>query len=107
MSCSNPEKIDTNIEQILQKFQDIFDMASVKDKSKELLSVESLTIESDAYMIIRLCEDLLTLTRGLKEVWCLGTMKVVETTSQEVDVELVKEKFNQLIDKINQKDIEA
>lgn len=83
-------------------------MANVDDKSKELLSVESLTIESDAYMIIRLCEDLLTMTRGLKEAWCLGTMKVEEQNDiDSIDAKVVYEKFNQLIDKINQKDLEV
>lgn len=107
-SITNEEKIDSTIEQILQKFQDIFDVANVEDKSKELLAVESLTIESDAFMIIRLCEDMLTMTRGLKEVWCLGTMRVEEgDVSETIDVAKVHEKFNQLIDTINQKDIEV
>ncbi|CUM47668.1 uncharacterized protein AC631_03193 [Debaryomyces fabryi] len=98
------QKIDSNIEQILQKFQDIFEVAIIQDKSKELLSVESLTIESNALMVIRLCEDLLTTTRTLKEAWCLGTVKVNfgDSTEEPYDTKAVFEKYNALTDKIAQ-----
>jgi len=68
------------------------------------MSVESLTIESDALMIIRLCEDLLTTTRTLKEAWCLGTVKVnsSDSTEEAYDSRAVFEKYNALTDKIAQ-----
>lgn len=88
----------------MQKFQDIFEVAIIQDKSKELLSVESLTIESDALMIIRLCEDLLTITRTLKETWCLGTVKVnySDGVEEHQDARGVFDKYNVLTDKIAQ-----
>ncbi|CUM67850.1 uncharacterized protein PRCAT00005559001 [Priceomyces carsonii] len=98
------QRIDSDIEQILLKFQDIFEVGIIRDKSKELLSVDSLTINSDALTIIRLCEDLLNITRGLKELWCLGSMKVkgYDIKSQDEDVEKVFNQFNQLTEKIGE-----
>ncbi|OVF07621.1 putative mediator of RNA polymerase II transcription subunit [Clavispora lusitaniae] len=97
------KKIDATIYQILEKFQEMFDKAIIQDKSKESLAVESLTLEADALAIIRLCKDILTITRGLKETWCLGTMKVQQKDTSEASPEEVQQvftKFNALLDRI-------
>lgn len=81
----------------------MFDKAIIQDKSRELLAVENLTLESDALTIIRLCKDLLSITRGLRETWCLGTLKVNPTESKESSEEELQEvykKFNELTDRI-------
>ncbi|KAK6457560.1 mediator complex, subunit Med22 [Scheffersomyces xylosifermentans] len=99
------QKIDSNVEQMLQKFQDIFEVAINQEKPKELLAVESLTIESDALTIIRLCQDLLSISRSLKETWCLGTLKVNEKsdiTWEKDEVNKVFDQFNALTDRIAQ-----
>lgn len=83
----------------------MFDKSIIQDKSRELLAVENLTLESDALTIIRLCKDLLTITRGLRETWCLGTMKVttnqVNEKASEEEVQAVFKKFNELTDRIS------
>ncbi|KAG7195574.1 uncharacterized protein KQ657_003341 [Scheffersomyces spartinae] len=97
------QRIDTNVEQVLTKFQRIFELAVVEDKSKELLAVESLTMEADALSIIRLCEDLLSITRNLKETWCLGSIKVSDNKEQwklKKELRKVYEQFNKLTDNI-------
>ncbi|KAK8439994.1 hypothetical protein ACI3LY_003475 [Candidozyma auris] len=104
-SVSLLKKIDTNIYQILENFQEVFDKAIIQNKSKESLAVENLTLESDALNIIRLCKDLLSITRSLRETWCLDTMKVRpeedrrEASSEEI--QKVFEEFNRLIEKIS------
>lgn len=88
---------------MLEKFQEMFDKAIIQDKSKELLAVENLTLEADALTIVRLCKDILTITRGLKETWCLGTMKVKPKDTQDAspeEVQQVFDKFNELLDRI-------
>lgn len=89
---------------MLQKFQDIFEVAIIQDKSKELLSVESLTIESDAMTIIRLCEDLLTITRSLKETWCLGAVNIGwnKPVEEQSKIRSVFNQFNVLTDKLTE-----
>lgn len=99
------EKIDSNIYQLLEKFQDMFDKTIIGDKSREILAVENLTLESDALNIIRLCKDLLTITRGLRETWCLDTIKVApdaqDLMASEKEVQECFEKFNKLTDLIS------
>lgn len=83
----------------------MFDKAIIQDKSRELLAMENLTLESDALTIIRLCKDLLTITRGLRETWCLGTMKVNPTEdngkASEEELKTVFDKFNELTSRIS------
>lgn len=94
------QKIDTNVEQILSKFQDIFNISLNEDKTREQLAVESLTIESDALTIIRLCEDLLNVSRNLKDCWCLGSMKVTNDKSSAIqDVDYIFDQFNKLTER--------
>lgn len=86
-------------------FQEVFDKAIIQDKSRELLAVENLTLESDALNIIRLCKDLLSITRSLRESWCLDTMKVRpeggDSRASDEDVQRVFEEFNRLTEKIS------
>ncbi|KAK6465543.1 mediator complex, subunit Med22 [Scheffersomyces coipomensis] len=99
------QRIDYDVEQILQKFQHIFEVSRNQDKPKELLAVESLTIESDALTIIRYCEDLLSISRAVKETWCLGTLKVTNEDDKfinEKELDKIFNKFNTLTDQIAQ-----
>lgn len=78
-------------------------MAVIQDKSKELLAVESLAIESNALSIIRFCEDLLGITKGLREQWCLDSIKVNPVESKQIEQEEINQvfsKFNQLTDQV-------
>lgn len=96
------QKIDSDVEQILSKFQNIFEILQSVDKNREQLAVELLTIELDALNIIRLCEDLLNISRGLKEQWVLGSMKVDAVPSVgDVDTDKVFCQFNALTDAIS------
>ena len=99
------KKIDSTIYQILDKFQDMFEKAVIEEKPKELLAVENAAMEFDALTIVRLCKDLLGITRGLRETWCLETIKVKPDDKQddEAGEEAMMEvytKFNALIDRI-------
>ena len=91
------KKIDSDVEQILNTFLNIFEILHSADKNREQLSVELLTIELDALNIIRLCEDLLNISRGLKEQWVLGSMKVdAAPSADDVDTDKVFCQFNAL-----------
>lgn len=95
--------MDSIIELILEKFEELFDKTIIQGKSKELLAVENISLESDTLTIIRLCKDLLAITRGLRETWCLGTMKVTEQQLEQVsetELKKVYDDFNQLMDRI-------
>ncbi|TID30976.1 hypothetical protein CANINC_000422 [Pichia inconspicua] len=67
-------KFDTNIQLVLTKFQEILALLTLHDKTLEVHATESLQIENNAHTIVRLVEELLTLTRTLKEKWILGQL---------------------------------
>ncbi|GME73386.1 unnamed protein product [Ambrosiozyma monospora] len=69
-------KLDNNIENILTKIQDILNLSTITEKSLELQTIETLQIESNTWTIIRLVDELLGLTRTLKENWILGYVPV-------------------------------
>ncbi|CAK9438782.1 uncharacterized protein LODBEIA_P30060 [Lodderomyces beijingensis] len=97
------QKIDSIVEQLLVKFQDMFEVLKNDSKPKELLAVESLTIENDAVQIIKLCQDMLSISRSLKETWILQTLKVAHAgpqSNEEQDFDAVFEMFNELTEKI-------
>ncbi|KAI5966231.1 uncharacterized protein KGF55_000540 [Candida pseudojiufengensis] len=99
------QKIDFIIEQILTKFQDIFESLKNDTKPKELLSIESLSIENNANQIIRLCQDLLSISRNIKETWILSSLKVEnggkEDPGEDENVDRVFQLFNELTENIS------
>ena len=82
------QKIDSIVEQILVKFQNILEVLANDTKPKELLSIESLTIESDAIQIIRFSQDLLSILRSLKESWVLSSVKVKKNDERGVETDV-------------------
>lgn len=74
-------KFDNNIQLILTKFNEILELLKLNNKDLEVQSVESIQIQSDTQIIVRLVEELLNLTRSLKEKWILGQ---VHKTSKDI-----------------------
>ena len=74
-------KFDNNIQLILTKFNELLELLKLDGKDLEIQSVEAIQIQSDTQIIVRLVEELLNLTRGLKEKWILGQ---VHRTSKDV-----------------------
>ncbi|KAI3405344.2 hypothetical protein KGF56_001841 [Candida oxycetoniae] len=87
------QKIDSIVEQLLVKFQDVFEVLKNDAKPKEVLAVESLTIENNAIQIIRLCQDMLSISRSLKETWILQTLKVSKDEEEE-NISIRSRKWN-------------
>lgn len=103
-------KLDNNVELLLSKFQEICQLASVEGKNYEVQSVEALQIESDGWTIVRIAEELLNVTRTLRESWVLGQQKNVDPNSDAssfTDDELyaLYSKINLLLDDITTQDL--
>lgn len=109
--------MDSNIESILTEFLKIVELSSVSeqlvgqvetktkqdtnkeqilDKSEGTLGVESLQIETNSNSIIRQVEELLSITRNLKESWILGQIPTVQQQSSEM-TEGLDVKMNSLL----------
>lgn len=95
------EKIDLTVEQVLSKFLDILAITINRQKTREVLAAEAVRMQADAILIVRLCQDLLTVSRSLREIWCLGTlqMDLASSASQEFPTDLAL-KFDALTSKI-------
>lgn len=65
-------KFDNNIQLILTKFNEIIELLKLENKDLEVQSVEAIQIQSDSLVIVRLVEELLNLTKSIKEKWILG-----------------------------------
>ncbi|ODQ79914.1 hypothetical protein BABINDRAFT_8104 [Babjeviella inositovora NRRL Y-12698] len=94
------EKVNGNSALMLQKLFSIIELSTVEGKPKETLAVEILQIESNAATIIRLAEELLTVTRTLKENWILGQLKLDDDQYNELERNLDL-KMNDLIEKVS------
>lgn len=88
------------MELILQKLLDIFNVTISADKTREVLAVESVRMEADAMLIVRLCEELLLVSRSLRETWTLGTLKIDAAQPPSDPPQSLSIKFNELTDKI-------
>lgn len=76
--------MDTATEQLLSKFPDIISLAeNDQDKDKTASVSDTYQIEANSTTLIRAAEDLLFVTRSLKEAWILGQVKPRENESKE------------------------
>jgi len=72
-------RVNNNLDILLKRFESIIELASVYDKDRIVkdrtaTAVEAYQIECHASSMIRAAEDLLALTRSLKEAWLFGQL---------------------------------
>ena len=98
------QKIDNIIETIILKFTNIFENLQNANKTTETLAMESVTMENNCIQIIRLCQDLISISRSLKEIWVLNSIKVSQEKSEwkQEEIDSLFNQFNLLTDKIAQ-----
>lgn len=90
-------KVDANVTMLAQRFQSILELASSEDKSLNTSATETLQIETNTANIIRIAEELLMITRQLKEAWVLGQIPVMY---QQFDDKDLAKKMDKLLDDI-------
>lgn len=59
----------------------MIELLKLNNKELEVQSVEAIQIQSDSQIIVRLVEELLSLTKSLKEKWILGQ---IHNTSEDI-----------------------
>jgi len=94
-------RVTDNLEVLLKRFENIMQLAPVEGKDKSMTVAEAYEIETHASSMIRAAEDLLAMTRSLKEAWLFGQLstgpEAESTTSQ--DAKAVGETLQRLIEK--------
>ncbi|KAE8145645.1 surfeit locus protein 5 subunit 22 of mediator complex-domain-containing protein [Aspergillus avenaceus] len=67
-------RINTNISQLLQRFENIMATATTESTSHTSTAVETYQLDVESTALIRAAEDILSLTRTMKETWLFGKL---------------------------------
>ncbi|KAL5332909.1 hypothetical protein BJX70DRAFT_392604 [Aspergillus crustosus] len=67
-------RINTDISQLLQRFENIMATATVESTSHTTTAVETYQLDVESTALIRAAEDILSLTRVMKETWLFGKL---------------------------------
>lgn len=90
------DHVDEATERLITRQVELVRLASNKEKDTGTIAVETAEIEACTTSMIRAVEDLLVVTRGLKEAWVLGHVREQnepEAEVQEVDQVKAAEKI--------------
>ncbi|KAL4867410.1 hypothetical protein BDV12DRAFT_171373 [Aspergillus spectabilis] len=67
-------RINNDISQLLQRFENIMATATVESTSHTTTAVETYQLDVESTALIRAAEDILSLTRVMKETWLFGKL---------------------------------
>ncbi|KAF7594560.1 hypothetical protein BBP40_009008 [Aspergillus hancockii] len=70
-------RINTNISQLLQRFENIMATATAESTSHTATAVETYQLDVESTALVRAAEDILSLTRTMKETWLFGKLNTL------------------------------
>lgn len=96
------ERTSTDVVQLLKRFENIVALAPNQEKDRNATAVHVYQMEVETAALIRVAEDLLSLTRFLKEEWLFGKLDTIRRRDSidrtvEKDTWAVGEMMQQLI----------
>ncbi|ODM20639.1 hypothetical protein SI65_03692 [Aspergillus cristatus] len=77
-------RINYNISQLLQRFENIMATATVENTSHTSTAVETYQLDVESTALIRAAEDILSLTRAMKETWLFGKLDTLGEDERDV-----------------------
>ncbi|KAA8652416.1 RNA polymerase II mediator complex head subunit MED22 [Aspergillus tanneri] len=77
-------RINTNVSQLLQRFENIMATATVDSTSHTATAVETYQLDVESTALVRAAEDILALTRTMKETWLFGKLDTLGEDESEV-----------------------
>ncbi|KAJ5087885.1 surfeit locus protein 5 subunit 22 of mediator complex-domain-containing protein [Penicillium angulare] len=77
-------RINTDISQLLQRFENIMATATVENPSYTSSAVETYQLDVESTALIRAAEDILALTRTMKETWLFGNLNTLGEDERDV-----------------------
>ncbi|KAJ5669040.1 hypothetical protein N7462_010110 [Penicillium macrosclerotiorum] len=78
------DRINADISQLLQRFENIMAIASAENTSYAAIAVESYQMDVESTALIRAAEDLLVVTRIMKEIWLFGKLDTVGEDERDI-----------------------
>ncbi|EEH22516.1 hypothetical protein PABG_04727 [Paracoccidioides brasiliensis Pb03] len=76
--------INTNIAQLLQRFENIMATATVDNPSYTSTAIETYQLDVESTALIRAAEDILSLTHMMKETWLFGKLNTLGEDERDV-----------------------
>ncbi|EYE91675.1 RNA polymerase II mediator complex head subunit MED22 [Aspergillus ruber CBS 135680] len=77
-------RINSNISQLLQRFENIMATATVENTSHTSTAVETYQLDVESTALVRAAEDILSLTRAMKETWLFGKLDTLGEDERDV-----------------------
>ncbi|RJE25080.1 hypothetical protein PHISCL_02615 [Aspergillus sclerotialis] len=77
-------RINADISQLLQRFENIMATATVENTNHTSTSVETYQVDVESSALIRAAEDILSLTRTMKETWLFGKLDTLGEDERDV-----------------------
>ncbi|KAJ5542523.1 hypothetical protein N7535_004945 [Penicillium sp. DV-2018c] len=101
-------RINANISQLLQRFENIIATAAAENTGHTSTAVESYQMGVDTSALIHAVEDLHALTRTMKELWLFGKLDTLGEDDRDVqrrkqmeeNVRVLQEKLAEAMSKI-------
>ncbi|OJJ50558.1 hypothetical protein ASPZODRAFT_11426 [Penicilliopsis zonata CBS 506.65] len=77
-------RINANVSQLLQRFENIMATATVDNSSHASTAVETYQLDVESTALIRAAEDILALTRMMKETWLFGKLDTLGEDERDI-----------------------
>jgi len=68
------DRANAPIAQLLRRFENIIALAPISTHDRNTTAVETYQMEVETAALVRAAEDILSLTRALKEAWLFGRL---------------------------------
>ncbi|KAA6413870.1 MAG: mediator of RNA polymerase II transcription subunit 22 [Lasallia pustulata] len=81
------DRAGADVAQLLRQFENIIALAPVEGAHRNTTAVEAYQMEVATAALVRAAEDMLALTRSLKEAWLFGKLDTVGESKAEARTE--------------------
>ncbi|KAK3176931.1 hypothetical protein OEA41_008257 [Lepraria neglecta] len=98
------ERAGTDIAQLLRRFENIVAFTPGEGKDRNAAAVGAYQMEVESAALVRAAEDILSLTRILKESWLFGKLQTVGTSDAEKRAEEAAAKVAEGLARLQAKD---
>ncbi|MCJ1451154.1 hypothetical protein MMC28_001489 [Mycoblastus sanguinarius] len=77
------DRAGADIAQLLRRFENIIAFTPADEQNRNATAVGAYQMEVETAALVRAAEDILSLTRALKESWLFGKLQTVGTSQAE------------------------
>ncbi|KAI5294864.1 hypothetical protein KEM52_003003 [Ascosphaera acerosa] len=77
-------RVNAIVSQLLRRFENVMATATVENTSYTATAIEQYQIDVESTALVRAAEDILALTRTLKELWLFGKLETLDADAGDV-----------------------